>query len=127
MFVSDSGPIREVYKDEFIRRGIPFEEGTHSVDRLMDAVEVIKSPGIPDKAPVVTKIKDAGIPVVSEIEFAGRHTNAQKICITGTNGKTTTTLLTYHVLQKAGLNVGLAGNVGKSFAMQVAESERALS
>lgn len=124
VFVSDSGPIREVYKDEFIRRGIPFEEGTHSVDRLMDAVEVIKSPGIPDKAPVVTKIKDAGIPVVSEIEFAGRHTNAHKICITGTNGKTTTTLLTYHVLQKAGLNVGLAGNVGKSFAMQVAESER---
>lgn len=123
VFVSDSGPIREVYKDEFVRRGIPFEEGTHSVDRIMDAVEVIKSPGIPDKAPLVVKIKNAGIPVVSEIEFAGRHTNAHKICITGTNGKTTTTLLTYHVLQKAGLNVGLAGNVGKSFAMQVAEAE----
>ena len=123
VFVSDSGPIREVYKDEFIRRGIPFEEGTHSVDRIMDAVEVIKSPGIPDKAPLVVKIKDSGIPVISEIEFAGRHTNAHKICITGTNGKTTTTLLTYHVLQKAGLNVGLAGNVGKSFAMQVAETE----
>ncbi|MFN9595408.1 MAG: UDP-N-acetylmuramoyl-L-alanine--D-glutamate ligase [Bacteroidota bacterium] len=124
VFVSDSGPIRETYKDEFIRRGIPFEEGKHSVDRLVDAVEVIKSPGIPDKAPVVVKMKDAGISVVSEIEFAGRHTNAHKVCITGTNGKTTTTLLTYHILQKAGLNVGLAGNVGKSFAMQVAEAER---
>ncbi|MFM7768341.1 MAG: UDP-N-acetylmuramoyl-L-alanine--D-glutamate ligase [Bacteroidota bacterium] len=123
VFVSDSGPIREAYKDEFIRRGIPFEEGTHSMNLLMDAAEIIKSPGIPDNASVVIKMKEAGIAVVSEIEFAARHTNAQKICITGTNGKTTTTLLTYHILQKAGLNVGLAGNVGKSFAMQVAESE----
>ncbi|MFM7054099.1 MAG: UDP-N-acetylmuramoyl-L-alanine--D-glutamate ligase [Bacteroidota bacterium] len=123
VFVSDSGPIREAYKDEFKRRGIPFEEGTHSMNLLMDAAEVIKSPGIPDNASVVIKMKEAGIAVVSEIEFAARHTNAQKICITGTNGKTTTTLLTYHILQKAGLNVGLAGNVGKSFAMQVAESE----
>jgi UDP-N-acetylmuramoylalanine--D-glutamate ligase len=124
VFVSDSGTIREYYRDEFTRRGISYEEGTHTMDRLLNAQEVIKSPGIPDKAPVVLKLKDAGIPVISEIEFAGRYTNAHKICITGTNGKTTTTLLTYHILQKAGLNVGLAGNVGKSFAMQVAESDR---
>ena len=124
VFVSDSGPIKEVYRDEFVRRGIAFEENGHSWDKLMDATEVIKSPGIPEKAPLVQEYLSKGTPVISEIEFAGRYTNARKICITGTNGKTTTTLLTYHILQKAGLNVGLAGNVGKSFAMQVAETER---
>ena len=124
VFVSDNGPIREVYRDEFVRRGIAFEENGHSWDKLMDATEVIKSPGIPEKAPLVQEYLSKGTPVISEIEFAGRYTNARKICITGTNGKTTTTLLTYHILQKAGLNVGLAGNVGKSFAMQVAETER---
>lgn len=124
VFVSDSGAIREYYRDEFVKRGIPFEEGTHTMDQLLTATEVIKSPGIPDKAEVVQQLKKQGIPVISEIEFAGRYTNAHKVCITGTNGKTTTTLLTYHILQKAGLNVGLAGNVGKSFAMQVAETER---
>jgi len=124
VFVSDSGAIREYYRDEFTRRGIDFEEGSHSMDRLLSATEVIKSPGIPDKAPVVQQLKSKGVPVISEIEFAARYTTAHKVCITGTNGKTTTTLLTYHILQKAGLNVGLAGNVGKSFAMQVAETDR---
>ncbi len=83
----------------------------------MFASEVIKSPGIPDKASIIKKLKEKNIPVISEIEFGGRYTNSKKICITGTNGKTTTTMLTYHILQKAGLKVGLAGNVGKSFAM----------
>ncbi|MFM7079170.1 MAG: UDP-N-acetylmuramoyl-L-alanine--D-glutamate ligase [Bacteroidota bacterium] len=124
VFVSDNGPIREVYRDEFVRRGIAFEENGHTWDKLMDATEVIKSPGIPEKAPLVRGYLSKGTPVISEIEFAGRYTSARKICITGTNGKTTTTLLTYHILQKAGLNVGLAGNVGKSFAMQVAETDR---
>lgn len=123
VFVSDNGPIKEAYRDEFIRRGIHFEENGHSIDRIADATEVIKSPGIPDKAPLIQDYVSKGVPVISEIEFAGRFTDAKTVCITGTNGKTTTTLLTYHILQKAGLNVGLAGNVGKSFAMQVAESQ----
>ena len=121
VFVSDSGVIKEAYRDLMDVKGINFEEGTHSESLILDAVEVIKSPGIPDKAEIVTKIKSKNIPVISEIEFAGRYTNSKKICITGTNGKTTTTLLTYHILQKAGIHVGLAGNVGKSFALQVAE------
>lgn len=124
VFVSDNGPIKEAYRDEFIRRGIPFEENKHTLEKISDATEVIKSPGIPEKAPLIQQYLSNGIPVVSEIEFAGRYTDAKTICITGTNGKTTTTLLTYHILQKAGLNVGLAGNVGKSFALQVAESQR---
>ncbi|MFN5325412.1 MAG: UDP-N-acetylmuramoyl-L-alanine--D-glutamate ligase [Bacteroidota bacterium] len=123
VLVSDSGKIKETFRDELIRRNIPFEEGGHSNNGMQNATEVIKSPGIPDKAPVVKSFLENGVPVISEIEFAGRYTDAHRICITGTNGKTTTTLLTYHILQKAGLNVGLAGNVGKSFAMQVAEAE----
>src|SRR6185295_1706147 len=90
--------------------------------KILESGEIIKSPGIPDKADIVQKAVAMGIPVISEIEFAGRYTKAKMIGITGTNGKTTTTLLTYHILQKAGLNVGLAGNVGKSFALQVAEN-----
>ena len=121
VFVSDLGKINDDYKKQLQQRNINFEEGKHSDDFILNATEVVKSPGIPDNADIVKKISAKQIPVLSEIEFACRYTNAKMICITGTNGKTTTTLLTHHILQKAGINVGLAGNVGKSFAMQVAE------
>ena len=121
VFVSDGGKIAEKYKNVLTKYSIPFEEGMHSPENILNATEVIKSPGIPDKAAMVNRIRDSKIPVISEIEFAGRYTNAKMIGITGTNGKTTTTLLTHHILKKAGLNAGLAGNVGKSLAMQVAE------
>ena len=121
VFVSDGGKIAEKYKNVLTKYNIPFEEGKHSPENILNATEVIKSPGIPDKAAMVKRIRDNKIPVISEIEFAGRYTNAKMIGITGTNGKTTTTLLTHHILKKAGLNAGLAGNVGKSLAMQVAE------
>ena len=120
VFVSDKGEIKENYKMQLEQYGIAYEEKTHSEDLILNADEVIKSPGIPDKVELVKKLRAKSIPVISEIEFAGRYTNAKKICITGSNGKTTTTLLTYHILSKAGVNVGLGGNVGKSFAMQVA-------
>jgi len=120
VFVSDKGTIQEKYKAPLKENNIAFEEGKHSEELILNATEVIKSPGIPEKAELIQKIKANNIPVVSEIEFAGRYTNAKKICITGSNGKTTTTLLTYHILKKAGYNVGLGGNVGKSFAYQVA-------
>ena len=123
VFVSDKGAIKEKYRNELVSRQFEFEEGIHSEDKILDAGLVVKSPGIPDKAPLIKLLKEKGIPVISEIEFAGRYTNAKKICITGSNGKTTTTLLTYHMFQKAGLNVGLAGNVGQSMAWQVAEKE----
>lgn len=123
VFVSDSGPIKEEYRKLFDEAGLPYEEGKHTEALILDASEVIKSPGIPEKAPIIKKIRGEQIPVISEIEFAGRYTSAKNICITGTNGKTTTTMLTYHILKKAGLNVGLAGNVGKSFALQVAEND----
>jgi len=123
VFVSDLGIIKEKYKAELIRREFDFEEGRHSEDKIINADLVIKSPGIPDKAPIIVKLKEKGIPVISEIEFAGRYTSAKKVCITGSNGKTTTTLLIYHIFQKAGLNVGLAGNVGQSMAWQVAEND----
>ncbi len=122
VFVSDSGTIADQYKHELAVRGIVFEENKHSEEKIFSAKEVIKSPGIPGKAPLIKKLKEKGIPVISEIEFAGRYTSAKKICITGSNGKSTTTMLTYHILQKAGINAGLAGNIGKSFAWQVAES-----
>jgi UDP-N-acetylmuramoylalanine--D-glutamate ligase len=121
VFVSDGGKIAEKYKDVLTKYGIAFEEGRHSEEKILNASEVIKSPGIPDTAGIVSRVRAKKIPLISEIEFAGRHTNAKMIGITGTNGKTTTTLLTHHILKKAGLNVGLAGNVGKSLAMQVAE------
>jgi UDP-N-acetylmuramoylalanine--D-glutamate ligase len=121
VFVSDAGKIADKYKKELLSRGIRFEEGAHTESEILSADEIIKSPGIPDKAPLVKKAKEQGIKIISEIEFASRHTDAKIIAITGTNGKTTTTMLTYHILQKAGLNVGLGGNVGKSFARQVAE------
>jgi UDP-N-acetylmuramoylalanine--D-glutamate ligase len=120
VFVSDKGIIKEKYKKPLQENSIAFEEGKHSEELILNATEVVKSPGIPEKAEMVQKLKAKNIPVISEIEFAGRYTDAKKICITGSNGKTTTTMLTYHILKKAGYNVGLGGNVGKSFAYQVA-------
>ena len=120
VFVSDLGEIAEKYKSELRDNGIDFEEKQHSEERILGAAEVIKSPGIPEKAPLIKKLREKGVSVISEIEFAGRYTTAKTICITGSNGKTTTTMLTYHMLKKAGLNVGLAGNIGNSFARQVA-------
>lgn len=120
VFVSDKSLIKDKYKQVLIEKNIPFEEGKHTTENILNADEVIKSPGIPDKVELIQKLKEKNIPIISEIEFAGRYTKAKKICITGSNGKTTTTLLTYHIFKKAGLNVGLAGNVGKSFAWQVA-------
>jgi UDP-N-acetylmuramoylalanine--D-glutamate ligase len=123
VFVSDKGTIKEKYKNELIAREFDFEEGNHTEEKILNADLIIKSPGIPEKAPIIKHLREKGTPIISEIEFAGRYTNAKKICITGSNGKTTTTLLTYHMFQKAGLNVGLAGNVGQSMAWQVAEKE----
>ncbi len=123
VWVSDAGKVKEKYKDVLTKYGILFEEGKHSEDRLLNADLVIKSPGVPDTAPLIVKLREARIPVISEIEFAGKYCKAKTICITGSNGKTTTTMLTYHLLKTAGLNVGLAGNVGQSFAWQVAEAD----
>src|ERR1700748_2373005 len=120
VFVSDFGAIEANYKKQLQDWGVRFEEKQHTENSILEASEVIKSPGIPEKAPIIKKIKEKGIPVISEIEFAGRYTDAKIIGITGSNGKTTTTSLTYHILKNAGLNVGLAGNIGKSFAYQVA-------
>ncbi|MDR3696619.1 UDP-N-acetylmuramoyl-L-alanine--D-glutamate ligase [Mucilaginibacter sp.] len=120
VFVSDFGAIADNYKQQLTDWKIRFEENKHTEEEILKAIEVIKSPGIPEKAPIVKKIKEKSIPVISEIEFAGRYTDAKIIGITGSNGKTTTTSLTYHILKNAGLNVGLAGNIGKSFAYQVA-------
>ncbi|MBD5278777.1 MAG: UDP-N-acetylmuramoyl-L-alanine--D-glutamate ligase [Bacteroides sp.] len=121
VLVSDSGPVPDQYRAQLLRREIPFEENGHSRKRVLAADYIVKSPGIPPTAPIVVEAQEAGIPILSEIEFAGWFTNAKMVCITGSNGKTTTTLLIYHILRKAGLNVGLAGNVGKSLALQVAE------
>ncbi len=123
VFVSDQGPVKEKYKAELTHAGIAFEEGLHTEASILNAQRIIKSPGIPDKADIIKKIKAANIPVVDEIEFACGYTDAKIIAITGTNGKTTTTLLTYHLLQSAGFNVGLGGNVGFSMARQVAEKD----
>lgn len=120
VFLSDSGSIPAHYKEQLDKEGIPYEEGGHTESLILNASEVVKSPGIPPTAPLMQKITAFGIPVISEIEFAGRFTDAKMVCITGSNGKTTTTLLTYHILKNAGINVGLAGNVGKSLALQVA-------
>ena len=120
VFVSDMSLIKDAYKALLNKYEIEWEDGRHSIEKILNADEIIKSPGIPDTAPVIREIQKKGIPIISEIEFAGRYTHAKMICITGSNGKTTTTLLTYHILKNAGLNVGLAGNVGKSLALQVA-------
>jgi len=122
VFVSDFGEIKQNYKDILIKYKIDFEEKQHSENLILNADEIVKSPGIADKVEIIKKIKSKNINIISEIEFAGRYTNAKLICITGSNGKTTTTLLIYHILKESGFNVGLAGNVGESFAFQVAEN-----
>lgn len=119
-FLSDMGQIKPHYCELLKKYDIDFEQGTHTEEKILNADEIIKSPGIPDTAPLIVKARNMGIPVISEIEFAGRYTHSKMVCITGSNGKTTTTMLTYHILQKAGLDVGLAGNVGNSLALQVA-------
>jgi UDP-N-acetylmuramoylalanine--D-glutamate ligase len=123
VFVSDKGAIQPDYKAKLTAAGIEFEENQHSLDRILLAEEVVKSPGIPEKAEVIKALREKGTRIISEIEFAGRYTKAKCIGITGTNGKTTTTLLTYHLLKSAGLSVGLAGNVGYSLAEQVMEDK----
>lgn len=120
VFLSDLSEIKPKYKDLLNEYAIEWEEKQHTEEKILNAVEVIKSPGIPDKAPLIKKLHAQNTPVISEIEFAGRYTTAKMICITGSNGKTTTTMLTYHILKNAGFNVGLAGNVGDSLAFQVA-------
>ncbi len=120
VFLSDMGTISEDYAAMLNKWEIPFEQGGHTEGLILNADEVIKSPGIPSTAPMVKKITEKGIGVISEIEFAGRYDSAKKVCITGSNGKTTTTSLVYHLLKQAGMNVGLGGNIGKSYAFQVA-------
>ncbi len=120
VFLSDMGNIADKYVEVLDRWGIPYEQGGHTEDLILNAGEIIKSPGIPCTAPMVKKAEQQGIHIISEIEFAGRYDTAKKICITGSNGKTTTTSLIYYLLQNAGLNVGLGGNIGKSYALQVA-------
>ena len=120
VFLSDKGEIDGKYAGMLREWDIPFEQGRHTEELILNADEVIKSPGIPSTAPMIQKIIRAGIKIISEIEFAGRYDTARKICITGSNGKTTTTSLIYYLLQQAGLNVGLGGNIGKSYAYQVA-------
>ena len=121
VFVSDYGVIKDQYKKMLDDENIRWEEGKHSEDEILSADEVIKSPGLKEDAPIVLKVKEKGIHIISEIEFAGRYTDAVKICITGSNGKTTTTNLIYHMLKKAGKKVAMTGNVGNSFALAVAE------
>ena len=122
VFVSDMSTIADKYKALLDSHGISWEEGRHTEERILDADEIVKSPGIPDTAPMMVKVKAKGIHVISEIELAGRYTDAKMVCITGSNGKTTTTSLIYHIFKKAGYDAGLAGNIGKSLALQVAES-----
>jgi UDP-N-acetylmuramoylalanine--D-glutamate ligase len=123
VFVSDMGKIKPRYTDELDNAGIPWEQGQHTEALILNAHEIIKSPGIPEKAPLIKKLREAGINIIGEIEFAGRYLQGKTIGITGSNGKTTTTLLTHHILKKAGLNVALCGNVGKSLARLVAEAQ----
>ncbi|WP_224483872.1 UDP-N-acetylmuramoyl-L-alanine--D-glutamate ligase [Robertkochia aurantiaca] len=123
VFVSDNGKLKNKYKDVLEHNEIEWEENGHTVPRLLKADLVMKSPGIPDHVSVIRQLKEAGIPVISEIEFASRYTDATLIGITGSNGKTTTTMLTYHLLKSAGLHVGMAGNIGDSFAAMVASQD----
>ena len=124
VFLSDFGAIADKYKQMLDENAIPWEERKHTKGLILNAGEVIKSPGIPHETPIVVQIKNAGIPIISEIEFAGRYTRAKMVCITGSNGKTTTTSLIYHIFREAGLDVGLAGNIGNSLALQVAQGDR---
>ena len=126
VFVSDKSSIKPKYKEMLDNHGIRWEEGQHTEADILNADEIVKSPGIPDKAPIIQLLKKQGTPIISEIEFAGRYTDSKMICITGSNGKTTTTMLTYHILKEAGVDVGLAGNVGNSLALQVAEDPHAV-
>jgi len=121
VFLSDNGNIKDKYKEMLYNYDIPWEEKKHTERLILDADEIVKSPGIPERTPIIQTIRKNEIRIVSEIEFAGRHTMAKKICITGSNGKTTTTSLIHHMLKKAGMNAGIAGNIGRSFALQVAE------
>ena len=121
VFVSDMSNIKDKYKMMLNERGISWEEGQHTESLILNADEIVKSPGLPDTAPMVSKAIKAGIPIISEIEFAGRYTTSKMICITGSNGKTTTTSLIYHIFKAAGYDAGLAGNIGHSLALQVAE------
>ena len=123
VFVSDCGTISEPYRALLDQNGVQWEDGKHSEDLILNADEVVKSPGIPLTAPLIQKLQAQGTPIISEIEFAARYTNAKMICITGSNGKTTTTSLIYYILRQAGLNVGLAGNIGNSLALQVAHED----
>ena len=123
VFVSDMGKIKPQYVELLDKHGISWESEQHTENLILNADEVIKSPGIPDTAPMVVKLKGLGVPIISEIEFAARYTQAKMVCITGSNGKTTTTSLVYHIFKKAGFNVGLAGNIGHSLALQVAEKD----
>ena len=123
VFLSDMGNLSEKYVAMLEEWNIPYEQGKHTEELILNADEVIKSPGIPETAPMVQKVMEKGIGVISEIEFAGRYDTAKKVCITGSNGKTTTTSLIFHLLQQAGLNVGLGGNIGKSYAYQVATEQ----
>lgn len=123
VFVSDCGTITEPYRALLDQNGVPWEDGQHTEALILNADEVIKSPGIPLTAPLIQKLQAQGTPIISEIEFAARYTNAKMICITGSNGKTTTTSLIYYILRQAGLNVGLAGNIGNSLALQVAHED----
>lgn len=123
VFVSDMSAIKEKYKEQLQAYGIAWEEQQHTEELILNADEVVKSPGIPNEAPIIQKLKAQGTSIISEIEFAGRYTKAKMVCITGSNGKTTTTSLIYHIFKSAGLNVGLAGNIGKSLALQVAEEQ----
>lgn len=124
VFVSDKSLIKEQYKKELDEYGIEWEEGCHTEERVLSADIVVKSPGVPDSAPMIVALRSRNVPVISEIEFAGRYTDAKMICITGSNGKTTTTMLIHHLLKEAGLNVGLAGNIGFSLARQVALEQK---
>lgn len=123
VFVSDCGTISEPYRALLDQNGVQWEDGKHSEELILNADEVVKSPGIPLTAPLIQKLRAQGTPIISEIEFAARYTNAKMICITGSNGKTTTTSLIYYILRNAGLNVGLAGNIGNSLALQVAHED----
>ena len=123
VFVSDMGGIKDKYKALLDSHGIEWEEGQHTAGKILTADEVVKSPGIPDTAPMVRQLMEKGTPILAELEFAKRYSHGKCICITGSNGKTTTTSLIYYIMQKAGLDVGLAGNIGRSYAMQVAEGD----
>ena len=124
VFLSDKSPLKDIYKEELMAAGIRWEEGQHTESEILSANCIIKSPGIPHKVPIIQHAKEKGIEIISEIEFASRYTDAKIIAITGSNGKTTTTSLLYHLLQQAGLSVGVGGNIGHSFARMVAEEPK---